>query len=44
MLKLVNEMDENAHKGIFSTTTHNQARDRYFIESGDKIRFFFESG
>ncbi|MGI9336665.1 MAG: phytanoyl-CoA dioxygenase family protein, partial [Gammaproteobacteria bacterium] len=34
------EPDRRAH--VFSTRSHSHARDRYFAESGDKIRFFFE--
>jgi len=40
--KLVQDMDPNEHKGQFSTTDHQQGKDPYFLESGDKIRFFFE--
>jgi len=29
-------------RGVFSTTDQRQADDRYFLESGDKIRFFHE--
>jgi len=40
--KLVQDMDPSEHKGQFSTTDHQQGKDPYFLQSGDKIRFFFE--
>lgn len=43
ILRLVREMDPAQHRGIFSTTEHNQANDKYFLDSGDDIRFFFEN-
>merc|ERR1719244_938107 len=36
-------MDPVKDRGIFSTTGHQQASDLYFVESGDKIRYFFEA-
>jgi len=42
-LQLVDEFDASSVQSIFSTTDQEQLDDRYFIESGDKIRFFFES-
>jgi len=45
ILKLVQDMNPEEHRGVFSTTDNNsaQANDTYFLESGDKIRFFFET-
>jgi len=42
MYKLVEGMDPTTEKGTFSTTDHEQCRDTYFLESADKIRYFFE--
>jgi phytanoyl-CoA hydroxylase len=43
-LELVDDFDPGAVKSVFSTTDQTQLDDRYFIESGDKIRFFLEKG
>jgi len=41
--QLVKDMDPAEHHGTFSTTDYKQhASDKYFLESNDKIRFFFE--
>ena len=40
---LVEAFDAEAHATVFSTTSAAHARDAYFQESGDKIRFFFEA-
>jgi len=41
---LVENMDPETDRGVFSTKDNNskQASDRYFLDSGDKIRYFFE--
>ena len=41
-LELVDEFDPDEERTVFSTTHNEQQVDRYFIESGDKIRFFLE--
>jgi len=42
-LRLVDSFDPASLRSVFSTTTQAQYSDRYFIESGDKIRFFLEA-
>jgi phytanoyl-CoA hydroxylase len=41
--ELVREFDPDKVRSVFSTTRQAQLTDRYFIESGDKIRFFLEA-
>ena len=43
-LELVDAFDPRDVRSVFSTTVEEQLADDYFIESGDKIRFFLESG
>lgn len=40
--ELVDGFDPEQVRSVFSTTKQTQLEDRYFIESGDKIRFFLE--
>lgn len=42
-LELVDAFDPAVVQSVFSTTDQTQLTDRYFIESGDKIRFFLEA-
>ena len=41
-LELVDNFDPQEIRSVFSTTKQTQLDDTYFIESGDKIRFFLE--
>ena len=39
--KLIENFDAESVKSIFDTKNQNHVDDKYFLESGDKIRFFF---
>ena len=41
-MKLVQEFEPDEVASIFSTREQNRLTDDYFLESGDKVRFFFE--
>lgn len=41
---LVEYWDDSDVKTIFSTTKQSHEKEIYFLDSGDKIRFFFEAG
>ena len=43
-LELVDNFNPDEVHSVFSTTKQTQLDDTYFIESGDKIRFFLEDG
>lgn len=40
--ELIAGFDTNAIKTLFSTKDHSHAKQRYFLDSGDKIHFFYE--
>ena len=44
MLEMVDAFDPSTVRTVFSTTSDAHQTDTYFIESGDKIRFFLEDG
>ena len=41
-LQLIDEFDPQSARSVFSAMEQTQLGDKYFEESGDKIRFFFE--
>lgn len=41
-LELVDTFDPATVQSVFSTTDQTQINDRYFIDSGDRVRFFLE--
>ena len=40
--ELIDEQDFNNQQSVFDTVSQTHNDDNYFLDSGDKIRFFFE--
>jgi phytanoyl-CoA hydroxylase len=40
--KIVDDFDPNSTRSVFSTREQDKNRDDYFLDSGDKVRCFFE--
>ena len=40
--ELIEEQDFNNEQSVFDTVSQSHNDDNYFLDSGDKIRFFFE--
>ena len=43
MAELLEDFDPTGLRTVFSTDDQRHAQDRYFLDSGDQIRFFFEA-
>lgn len=41
--KLIDNMPEQSQRVVFNATGKQQSKEKYFLESGDKIRYFWES-
>lgn len=39
---LIDGFSSDEHRSVFTTGNDRNLSDRYFLESGDKIRFFYE--
>ena len=41
--ELIKKFNHSINRSIFNTKNQEHADDKYFLESGDQIRFFFEN-